>query len=127
MASDYAKELDILIRDKQVIPVKNGVKYKVLDKNDEDSQGLFKNAAMIRLGTKGLTMNTKHFINAEDVVLVEFDLGEYGYVKGCCEVIDCAKKEKEDIYDIHLSFIILKHAYKENIEMYINNNENNRL
>ena len=80
MTPDYLEKLDILIREKKTVPVKQVIRYKVLDRNDEDSQGLFKEAKMTRLGIKGLTINSVHIINTEDVVLVEFDLGEFGYV-----------------------------------------------
>ncbi len=100
------------------------VRYKVLDKDDTDNQGLYKEAQTIVIGKKGITLLVKQRIKPEDAILVELILPDGKIIKTCCETLSCRKQEYNRGYEIEAEFIILKDSDKLLIEDIINKIQN---
>ena len=113
----FQEGLDSLLEER--VRAREDVMYKVLDRSDRESQGLFKIAHTHDMDKRGLTIYLNHSVEPGDVMLVNIFLADDGVlVKACCEVLSCVQRE-ENIYRARVEFIIIKQVYKQCWENYI--------
>jgi len=120
MKSDFLQELQQMIEQKHDnVFAGLSVRYKVLDKDDTDNQGLFKEAQTIMIGRKGMTLLVKQRIKPEDAILVEIIMPAGNIIKTCCETLSCRKQEYNRGYEIEAEFIILRDSDRHLIDQII--------
>jgi hypothetical protein len=120
MDPDFLNEIEELIAKKHTVYVSADVRYKILDKDDYDYQGLYKEVKTISISRRGMTLLTKQMVKPEDAMLIELFLGSEGRkIKACCESIGCRKESFNRGYEVEIQYIILKENDQEYIDEYI--------
>lgn len=120
MQPDFDVELEQMIANKHRVHVSEEVRYKILDREDEEFQGLFMEAKTISISKKGLILLMKHRVKPEDAMIVELILGpEKRKIKTCCESIGCRKESFNKGYEVEVQFLILKDDDKDYLEKYL--------
>lgn len=123
MQPDFDSELEQMIANKHRVHASEEVRYKILDREDEEFQGLYMEARTISISKKGLILLMKHRVKPEDVMIVELTLGpEKRIIKTCCESIGCRKESFNKGYEVEVQFLILKDEDKQYIESYMKQN-----
>ena len=89
----------------EAILVKSNLMYKVMDRTDEQHQGLYKKAESYQIHRKGLSGIFKEKLRPGDVMLIRLDLG--GVELKACSAILASSKIASGDYDTELEFIIL--------------------
>jgi hypothetical protein len=101
------------------VHVKLDVMYKVLDKNDQDYQGLYKRTETIYIDKKGMAVLLRQKSEPGDIFLVEMFFEEdCSLIKACCEV-SSAEVIKGNVWVVKLDFIIIKDSYKNSWEKFL--------
>jgi hypothetical protein len=120
MDPDFLNEIEELIAKKHKVYVGADVRYKILDRDDDDYQGLYKEAKTISISRRGMTLLMKQRVKPEDAMLIELFLGTDGRkIKACCESIGCRKESFNLGYEVEIQYIILKENDKNYIDEYI--------
>jgi hypothetical protein len=123
MQADFDSELEQMIANKHRVHASEEVRYKILDREDEEFQGLYMEARTISISKKGLILLMKHRVKPEDAMIVELTLGpEKRIIKTCCESIGCRKESFNKGYEVEVQFLILKDEDKQYIESYMKQN-----
>ena len=123
MQPDFDSELEQMIANKHRVHASEEVRYKILDREDEEFQGLYMEARTISISKKGLILLMKHRVKPEDAMIVELTLGpEKRIIKTCCESIGCRKESSNKGYEVEVQFLILKDEDKQYIESYMKQN-----
>lgn len=95
-------------------------RYKVLKRDDSDTQGLQKNAQVICLYKRGMTLLMREAVRPNDAMLVEIEINEPELkvnMKGCCGILECEKAENlPGYYEVDVEFLFLKDKDKNHID-----------
>jgi hypothetical protein len=98
-------------------------RYRILKRDDSDTQGLQKSAQIVCLYKRGMTMLMKEEVRANDAMLVEIDIDEPELkttMKSCCGILNCEKSETiPGFYEVDVEFLFLKDKDKDYIDSLI--------
>jgi hypothetical protein len=95
-------------------------RYKILKRDDSDSQGLQKNAEVICLYKRGMTLLMKEEVRTCDAMLVEIDVNEPELkttMKACCGILNCEQSETQPgLFEADVEFLFLRDKDKDYID-----------
>lgn len=101
------------------INIKMDVMYKVLDKTDQEYQGLYKRTETKYIDNRGMTTEFKHKVEPGDILLIEmFFEDECRLLKTCCEIKSC-ERVNANVFETRIEFIIIKDNDKAFWDNYI--------
>lgn len=98
-------------------------RYRILKRDDSDTQGLQKNAQVICLYKRGMTMLLKEQVRPTDAMLVEIEIHEpelHTTMKACCGILNCEKSDTiPGYYETDVEFLFLRDKDKDYIDSLI--------
>jgi hypothetical protein len=101
------------------------LRYKILKRDDSDTQGLQKYAQVICLYKRGLSMLMKEEVRPNDAMLVEIeiDVAELKTtIKACCGILVCEKSDSAmEMFETEMEFLFLRDKDKDYIDMLLAN------
>lgn len=105
------------------VPVNGLVLYKTLSRDDEEMQGLFRQAKPVAIHKKGIDIIMKEKVEEKTIMLIKIHIkGEEREIKASCVVNTCEKLPDEKSYKVELEFMILKPIDIKLIDNYIMEN-----
>jgi hypothetical protein len=98
-------------------------RYRILKRDDSDSQGLQKNAQVTCLYKRGMTLLMKEEIRQSDAMLVEIDVNEPELkttMKACCGILNCEPSDiQPGFFEVDVEFLFLRDKDKDYIDTLI--------
>lgn len=96
------------------------VLYKMLSKDEEEMQGLYRQAKLEQIHKKGIVILMKEKVEEKTILLTKIHIkGEEREIKASCIAINCEKINEQNVFRVELEFIILKAIDTKLIDNYI--------
>lgn len=95
----------------------------MLSKNDEEMQGLYRQAKLEQVYKKGIVVLMKEKVEERTILLTKIHIkGEEREIKASCIAVSCEKFKEQNLYRVDLEFIILRSIDTKLIDNYITEN-----
>ena len=95
-------------------------RYRILKRDDSDTQGLQKNAQVICLYKRGMTLLMREEVRQSDAMLIEIDINEPELktsMKACCGILNCEEAENiHGYFEVDVEFLFLRDKDKDYID-----------